>query len=80
MVEKKSPVVFQNYGAFHVVPEAGIEPAWYQVPGDFESPASTNSTTPASLKDHRRTNVRVYYQITAKKKRGLPLAGRPVLV
>jgi hypothetical protein len=32
---------------FHVVPEVGIEPTWYQVPLDFESSASTSFTTPA---------------------------------
>ena len=30
-----------------MVPEEGIEPSWYKVPGDFESPASTSFTTPA---------------------------------
>ena len=30
-----------------MVPEVGIEPTRTQGPGDFESPASTNSTTPA---------------------------------
>ena len=30
-----------------LVPEAGLEPARTQGPGDFESPASTNFTTPA---------------------------------
>ena len=32
------------------VPEEGIEPSWTQGPGDFESPASTSFTTPASGK------------------------------
>ncbi len=31
-----------------VVPEVGVEPTWSQAPGDFESPASTSFTTPAS--------------------------------
>ena len=30
-----------------LVPEAGVEPAQAQGPGDFESPASPSSTTPA---------------------------------
>lgn len=34
-------------GAKKVVPEEGIEPSWTRSPGDFESPASTNFTTPA---------------------------------
>ncbi len=31
-----------------MVPEVGIEPTRSQAPGDFESPASTNFTTPAT--------------------------------
>ncbi len=31
-----------------MVPEVGLEPTWAQGPGDFESPASTSFTTPAS--------------------------------
>ena len=33
----------------NLVPELGIEPRWAQGPGDFESPASTSFTTPASI-------------------------------
>ena len=32
-----------------LMPEAGLEPAWSRAPGDFESPASANFTTPANL-------------------------------
>ncbi len=30
------------------MPEVGIEPTWSKAPGDFESPASTSFTTPAT--------------------------------
>jgi hypothetical protein len=43
---KKSPPLV---GFLRVVPEAGIEPARLAA-GDFESPASTNFTTPAALR------------------------------
>ena len=32
-----------------LVPEVGLEPTWSKAPGDFESPASTNFTTPAPI-------------------------------
>ncbi len=32
-----------------MVPEAGVEPARAQGPGDFESPASASSATPAGV-------------------------------
>ena len=32
----------------NMVPEEGVEPSWARGPGDFESPASTSFTTPAS--------------------------------
>jgi hypothetical protein len=38
----------QGHAVTRVVPEAGIEPARLAA-GDFESPASTNFTTPAVL-------------------------------
>ncbi len=41
-----------------LVPKAGVEPAQAQGPGDFESPASTNSTTPALI--FKRAMNRVY--------------------
>jgi hypothetical protein len=36
-----------------LVPRAGIEPAWGKAPADFESAASTSSTTPATKKNHQ---------------------------
>ena len=36
-----------------MVPEVGIEPTWAHGPGDFESPASTSFTTPASEISYR---------------------------
>jgi hypothetical protein len=37
-----------------MVPEVGIEPTLSQGKGDFESPASTNFTTPARARLYRR--------------------------
>src|SRR5690606_5343056 len=39
-----------NHAAFYVVPGAGIEPARLAA-GDFESPASTNFTTRAGIRE-----------------------------
>jgi hypothetical protein len=39
-MERRKPLI-------SLVPEAGVEPAWYYVPRDFKSLASTNSATPA---------------------------------
>ena len=44
----------QRRSFFLFVPGAGIEPAWPQGPGDFESPASTNFTTPAAILNNIR--------------------------
>ena len=46
--EMKKPHSFVNCAAFNLVPEAGLEPARLAA-GDFESPASTNFTTPAGF-------------------------------
>ena len=44
--QRKIPSRFEGI-SFEVVPVAGIEPAWIIRPRDFESRASTNSTTRA---------------------------------
>ena len=41
---------FKNYSYKAMVPGAGIEPARLAA-GDFESPASTNSTTRADIRE-----------------------------
>ena len=46
----KKPHSLDNCAALSLVPEAGIEPARLAA-GDFESPASTNSTTRADIRE-----------------------------
>ena len=46
---------FQISTSIHMVPVAGLEPARYPLPVDFESTTSANSITPA--KEHIRLYV-----------------------
>ena len=48
--EKKKAGSYWKLPALTLVPEAGIEPARLAA-GDFESPASTNSTTRADIRE-----------------------------
>ena len=55
----------------NLVPEVGIEPTRTLGPGDFESPASTNFTTPAQRKLYfiEKRNVKENSTPIFKKKR-----------